>query len=423
MLKKTLVVLLSVIIVSSCQDSEAPTTPTVPTPEFSVDDEVLTMSDPLDALAAKVPTFSGVYFDTDGDLVVRIVEGASNRNRDANMVADYLLDRHGPDFLRSGNADRQLGNVRLEEASRSFRELRKLQESSVSLLRLPGAYILDLDESRGQIVVIVETEGDVPAVLSAASGLGIPDDVIAVRVGGVPSLTATLSDKVRPLAGGLRIDRAGGGNCTLGFIAEWLETRWFVTNSHCTETYGAVDGDNFNQGGSFVGDELHDPAFSFLPNCPSGYDCRFSDAALVRIDANVSSGLGKIKKTAVVGSDLIVGDFTITSEGGAPTVGQNLAKMGQVTGWTEGEVTATCFEFDLGELPEDPMPNHALVCQYAGDWNSLDGDSGSPVFELTGSDEVKLHGIHWGATETGHRLFSPLTGIKSDFGLSGLVVK
>ncbi|MGH7459228.1 MAG: hypothetical protein ACREKN_09160 [Longimicrobiaceae bacterium] len=201
-----------------------------------------------------------------------------------------------------------------------------------------------------------------------------------------------------------------------------------MTASHCTDVFAAVTNDPFYQStwglsSHFVGNEFIDPALrSYGTFCPSGRDdCRWSDAALIQYDAGTDWILGRIARTSFsdrwYGSRTISGRFWISGKQTIFAVGDQLHKMGATTGWTYGDVEETCVHYDfLGRY---------LMCQGLVDAGVRAGDSGSPVFERVGGDEVKLAGILWGGhnTSTGAPfIFSPIGGVEEDFGTSLNVV-
>jgi hypothetical protein len=65
--------------------------------------------------------------------------------------------------------------------------------------------------------------------------------------------------------------------------------------------------------------------------------------------------------------------------------------------------------------------NIALLCQTIVENNGRvivdGGDSGSPVFQITSEDNVKLAGILWGGSSSGNLfVFSPLKNIQDELG-------
>jgi hypothetical protein len=193
--------------------------------------------------------------------------------------------------------------------------------------------------------------------------------------------------------------------CTLGFAAVRQGITGFVTNSHCTNTQGGVEGTIYNQPifdfiNNQVGVEIADPPYFTGGSCPAGKRCRFSDSAFVR--AAITTALGSIARPPD-GSFTWNGThtFTITAEAD-PLMGQSVIKVGRTTGRTSGTVQKTCALINVTDT------DITLLCQSQATYLSVGGDSGSPVFRLTVLPNVTLVGINW--STGGH--FSPITGIQ-----------
>lgn len=244
-----------------------------------------------------------------------------------------------------------------------------------------------------------------------------------------PVALQSLEDQVRPTLGGVRINDTNGG-CTLGFNVNFGATRTFMTNSHCTDAFGAVTNDPFYQStwgvsSHLIGNEFLDPSLrSYGFYCPSGRDdCRWSDAALIQYDAGTDWILGRIARTSSAdrwdGSRTVAGRFWISGKQTSSAVGDQRHKMGATTGWTYGDVDGTCVHYDMGD--------RYLMCQEVVNAGVYFGDSGSPVFARVGGDEVSLAGILWGGHPVGRSsgarfIFSPIGGVEEDFGTSLNVV-
>lgn len=77
-----------------------------------------------------------------------------------------------------------------------------------------------------------------------------------------------------------------------------------------------------------------------------------------------------------------------------PSLGMEVHKIGKTTGWTKGEVTATCKD------TYSKVDSIGRLCSYVTDYSSDFGDSGSPVFSWDGSSfTIELVGIHWGHSD------------------------
>src|SRR5436309_1264765 len=96
----------------------------------------------------------------------------------------------------------------------------------------------------------------------------------------------------------------------------------------------------------------------------------------------------------------------IVSEGPS-TVGATVNKVGRTTGWTQGQVTATCVTVNVfGSLITQ-------VCQDVVSAGVGGGDSGSPVFAIASGTDVQLRGILWGGTLDGTQfVYSPIANIE-----------
>jgi hypothetical protein len=112
--------------------------------------------------------------------------------------------------------------------------------------------------------------------------------------------------------------------------------------------------------------------------------------------------LGSIAQTSGPnnGSLDIVGSFSITSDdcgttGGCLAVGATVNKVGRTTGWTQGNITNTCVNTGVQGT------KLVQLCQTFVSAGVGAGDSGSDVFEITSSTDVKLAGILWGGSAAG----------------------
>jgi hypothetical protein len=298
-------------------------------------------------------------------------------------------------------------------------------QASPVVLALPATVFADHDEVSGRLVIGVENAGAAAAVRQSLRQLGIPETGYAIQVTEPIYQVATLRDRWRPTQGGIQI-HFGQFLCTMGFNADDGAERSFITNSHCTKRQGGVQGTKYFQPTSSVdpaviATEVEDPTYFRGGDCPRGRKCRFSDAARALYDAGTGSTRGAIAKTAGVntGSLEVAGAFTITSQDNTTTsfpVGLTVEKVGRTTGWTRGNVTATCVNTNVSgsnitqlcqTLVEDPGGAVILGA----------GDSGSNIFVITGGDNVQLVGILWGGNQSNTRyVFSPLKQIRDELG-------
>jgi len=364
-----------------------------------------TLDDQFAAIAREVPGFGGMFFDQDGTLQVYMV-GQKGPAPDALMASlDNAIAREiggGESLSRSG--------MEIIEGQYSFMDLHRWQQQiSPEVLALPDAVYTDVADARNRIEIgVTDSPGMKETVEAYLSKLGIP--IEAVSIVETKPVFPELRSRRRPLRGGLQIN-FGGFLCTLGFIAVRQGITGFVTNSHCTNTQGGVEGTVYNQPSASgttnrIGQEIADPTYFTGGQCPAGRRCRFSDSSFARAPhpsgPAVATALGTVARPAV-GSFTWNGvdTFTITGES-APVVGQAITKVGRTTGRTSGTIQQTCATFNVGGS------NITQLCQSRGSYASAGGDSGSPIIRITTLPNAVLVGIHWGSGG----VFSPITGIQ-----------
>src|SRR5207237_1533409 len=106
----------------------------------------------------------------------------------------------------------------------------------------------------------------------AALPLAVSADAAAKKR---PTKQGNLQGKFRPAPGGVQIEFCGGQGCflcTMSFVAYRGTTLGFVTNRHCTNVEGEVDGTHYWQALSrdgFVATEIADEPFFTGDPCPA----------------------------------------------------------------------------------------------------------------------------------------------------------
>ncbi len=386
------------VAAAACQDAGPPSAPNGdPIPQAAAQ-----APDP-DALARVIPGFGG-YFVRDGVPTVYLTDV---RERPA---AEAALDR----FARGLAVVR--GQVKVLPGRFSWHQLQGwFQRVSPEVLADDGIVFVDLDETANQLLVGVEHGAKAVWVRGVAARLGLPDGAVAVREVEPIRYAATLRDQVRPAVGGLQIN-FGNFLCTLGFNATAGSQASFITNSHCTDRQGGVEGTLYyqslaSQANSFIGTEVADPQYFRGGECPRGKKCRRSDASRASYAGGVSFTLGRIASTSGPNNSslTITGSFTITAEGNA-VVGQPVNKIGRTTGWTQGTVTNTCVNTGVSGT------NIVQLCQTFVSAGVGGGDSGSNVFMLSGGNAT-LVGILWGGNSSGTQfVYSPIANIEQELG-------
>jgi hypothetical protein len=272
---------------------------------------------------------------------------------------------------------------------------------------------LDQDETRGVIRIGIDPAADVDEVAAWVAAAGIPADAVSIEGRPRGRNLTTLRDRLRPVPGGVQITANGDSLCTLTVNALLSESEeWgFLICSHCTVEFGAVSGvayQNEEGYGNAIGYELVDPAL-WAPGeglCPSSvqHGCRFSDAAFFAYSSSSYPDSMTIARTVSWPPQSVTINsnsprFGVTGPVEYLPVGLDVHKIGRTTGWTTGEITATCVDKEMGGI--------VMFCSWVADYDSGDGDSGSPVFTWDGSSwTVGLVGNHWGA-DGSNRYFSP----------------
>lgn len=294
-------------------------------------------------------------------------------------------------------------------------------ETSRDVLALPGTVYADHDEGRGKLVFGVENESAIPGISRSLEARGLTAGEFEVVRTEPIRMLATLRDRFRPTQGGIQI-HFGGYLCTMGFNVDHAGGRSFITNSHCTNTQGGVEGTNYYQPVSstdpaVIATEVADPVYVSGGVCSPGKVCRRSDASRALYSGAVASDRGIIAKTTGLntGSLTTSGFFTVTGQDNSNTsFSGTINKVGRTTGWTAGTVSGTCVTVNVSGS------NIQQICQTLVTNNSVAivgaGDSGSPAFKITGGDNVTLVGILWGGGGSTQFVFSPLKNIQDELG-------
>jgi len=367
-----------------------------------------TLDEQFGQVAMRVPEFGGMFLR--GDILMVYLTNPSQKAAAVGAIQAIFGANRIP-----------AGGVQILAATYGFAQLSAWHGRIGSLLGVSGVFMTDIDETTNRLKVGVAsaptfdgtTSTSFRAVELGLARMGIPRAAVNI-VSMQPFVrTATLRDQVRPIEGGLQI-AFSVYLCTLGFNGVRAGVSGFVVNSHCTDVQGQVTGTQHFQpstgAGNLIGTEIADPAWDAM-KCPVGlvgHLCRYSDSAYSQRAAGVTADQGFIAKTTGVNSAslTISGQFRIVSEGPS-IVGNVVNKVGRTTGWTQGQVTATCVDvLVLGSLNAD-------VCQDQVTAGVGAGDSGSPVFAITSGNDVQLRGILWGGTLDGTTfVYSPIANIE-----------
>lgn len=297
--------------------------------------------------------------------------------------------------------------------------------AAAAVLALPRTVFADNDEKAGKLVFGVEDASAIAEVRATLARVGVPRADYSVEVTPPIHAMATLRDRFRPTQAGSQI-HFFLYVCTMGFNVSHSGGRSFITNSHCTQHQGGVEGTQYFQPASSVdptviATEADDPEYFRGGACPLGAKCRYSDASRALYSSDVASIQGEILRTSGPNNrDVnVAGVFTITSQDTETTsfpIGMVVNKVGRTTGWTQGEVTRTCvhtgvFGSNIVLLCQTFVSNPGGAAVVGG------GDSGSGVFSIRGRDNVRLLGILWGGSGDNRTfVFSPLKSIQDELG-------
>jgi hypothetical protein len=393
-------------LAAACREAAMPTTPDSSAPRIQ--------SVEPSELAATVQGFGGFFLDNGRPTIYLTREGEPA----------FALGVLEP-FLRASGMGG--GELQVRQADFTWQELEGWYPLAIEAgFEVEGTVLVDVDDARNRIRIAVDHPGKIGAARAALARTGIPERAL-VFDSMEPMLrmqSASLRSRVRPIVGGLQINFPGF-LCTLGFNATSGNQASFITNSHCTSTQGGVENTPYWQPLQSVdpvqiGTEVADPQYQRrIAGCPNGRRCRRSDAARVGYASGISFTRGQLALTSAPnnGSLVIAGNRTISAEDLRTSfpVGLSMNKVGRTTGWTQGNVSATCAAIGVSGT------NIVQLCQTlvtrSGTVLVQGGDSGSPVFLLGSGSNVTLAGILWGGNSSGSQfVFSPLANIEAELG-------
>jgi hypothetical protein len=400
--------------------------------------------------------FAGYFVDKEGRFTVQL-KNPTHRDRAITALSKAFARQEARGIPGPGVA-----NARILQAQYDYVELKQWRDQARHLLGVSGLHSLEIDDMRNRIRIGVDGEAARSSIRAQLVMLGIPAQAAIVEVrepilpgrefgpgdpvvrpqnmgtgesgGGSGSVMASsLTDKYRPLVGGLEIWFQNDDDnlyypCTYGVNVR--ESSFygmqFVTASHCSRVIGTADATRYTQGDyvvtePIIGYEREDPWYTSAPSSTGSpcrvARCRYSDVS-VSVLHEVNFNFGEIARTqssqTTSGSTVIGSRFKITAEYdipyAPPYVGMPLDKIGITTGWTTGTVSSPCV--DLIAVREGI--EYGFYCQTVVNAGADKGDSGAPVFRRTKiHDEVIFYGILWGGSP-GSFVFSSLQNIWGD---------
>lgn len=375
-------------------------------PQNTIHDDFLLVSE-------AIPDFAGFFFDEDGNPNVGL------KNPDPDRVSEIrgvLENVFGSDILSRGDNPRRpvpAPVLVLRKADFTFTELFLWFQMLDIVFEVESVVSTEIDEERNRIVIGVTDQSAFGQLSEILSEIDISDDAIIIELEERDALR-TLRAQFRPVMGGIQIRRSGGGICTLGLRVSYQGVMGFVTNSHCTASFGRVTGSTFGNpdGARQIGVEMTDPA---LTSCGflNRLRCRRSDAAFIRLNNGIASRsqIARTRAWAGPGEGLATLELdtsrptlAVNQEKLYPFRGEMIDKIGRTTGWTYGVVQKTCANRRLEDVQYDGRTIR-LDCQMTSNLFSDEGDSGSPIF-LWRQNEAIITGLLWGGSDN-HTSFSP----------------
>jgi hypothetical protein len=423
------------IMVAAC-DAHDPVVPSAPDASRSADDArfraARSTDDQFARLAERISGFGGFYFDAAGTPVV-VLTREGNRGR----AVQELQRAFGSQRFNVAGGPRvpDWAGARVQTGDYGFLDLQYWRRRvTETVFEVPGVTLLDIDERKNRLRIGARDAAAEEGIRNALARIGVPPGMAAIDRVEPVRYEQTLSDPASTMRAGLQIARNDGYACTHGLGARVEDptghVRYgFITNSHCTYVQGgAGDATRFYQpaGGNEIGIEVADAPYwsGYNPyglqgDCPPGYKCRHSDAALVLYNPGVGFEFGRILRTTP-GSTTITGTPWIVREDLLHFnlySGLIVNKTGATTGTTGGELTATCVTVPTQGVTGNGDPV-SLICQYAYLTAHSAGDSGSPVYFESwwySPEGVSAVGVHWGG-QGAEGVFSPTYYITSELG-------
>lgn len=315
-----------------------------------------------------------------------------------------------------------------------WRQLEAWQGVLVKALASDGGLrSFDVDEAANRVNVGVADAAALARAIALLTSSRIPAAAMHVFVDQGVTRQITLNDPAPTFLAGYALTYAGKGTCTGGFLAGYNEVfppkLVWITASHCSATFGALDNGYFYQPTTaypsrYIGREISDraPYPCTLPNGTSVSRCRYSDATYILVENTgiphswqfVARPQGPPGTTS--GSTTVVGTFDLSYRA-EPLVNQQVSKVGRVTGYVTGRIRETGYtSFD-----SDPGYQLYMVQLALADYGCGPGDSGAPIITAPigdGSAEtVGSMGIHLGTRNTdGRCVFSPMINIRRENG-------
>lgn len=184
---------------AACND--APTMPTADNgPRLKVSstgERYLSMDTPSDQIAALVPAFGGAFVE-DGKLNVYLTKDVAGDKKVEAAVRDAV----GQVLASNGRAELP---VVILPGDYSFVQLRTWETALRPNYSRLGVHTAGIDERANRLSVISSSASTTSEIETQLSNSNIPADAVVRRVGPRGEAFTLLTDKVRPVRGGLAI--------------------------------------------------------------------------------------------------------------------------------------------------------------------------------------------------------------------------
>ena len=220
-----------------------------------------------------VPGFGGFSMNSDGDVVLFVVDDALRPA--AEGAVRSWLELNTDVFQRAKSA-----NLIVRKGQYAFSDLvswhTKILRAATESDEVTG---IDADEGLNRVRLLVRTSDALARVPSFADRLGIPRDAIAAEVSDpIVTQTTLTTDSHRPTASGFLIEYKYHSSpdsiegCSIGYNVTVNGSRYILTASHCNVAFTGGTGQNWHQSnafvsGDFVGTTAINPAWS--TSCPA----------------------------------------------------------------------------------------------------------------------------------------------------------
>jgi streptogrisin C len=413
---KSLLATLTLSLSAACGSQEPETqVPTAPVPvEAAAQEEALTLDEQFLRMAQKYPGFAGYYVDGEGRPVLMRAGG----------VRAAALDG----LVQSLSQAHDARPVVEREAKYAFDELYAWHLKLVDVMSEPGSEVhyFDISEQDNALVL-----GITPGASANARAIierfivktGVPRDAVQVREEPRARPHYTLREYANPVPGGTEISYSANGKryvCSLGLPVKRGTTVGFVTAGHCS----AANGQRFDQGNInyYLGNSVAvGPLVAAGTNgCPVNTQCKWADVAFASFASTSYSDRAKIAVTPGPNNLNVSGKVSVIQVLSTPAIGTGVKKTGRTTGTTEATMQASCVK-----LKYDTYPITFLCLNKVDTFFSTfsqGGDSGGPVWIVSGSGTASITGLISGGNEDGgvviynHSYYSPWSSIQKDLG-------